>query len=243
MAVSDSKADVRTRFKWLRRFLWLLAVPLLLALGSWQWQRAEHKQVWLQQLAQAPATTPDGALERLARYDWVPVGFEIELLPLKVFLLDNRTWQGRVGYEVIVPVRVDEGPLWLASLGWVAAPPRREQLPVVELSPVRLMVEAVLSRPLASVTLSAAQMEPGWPRRIQSMDMEQIRAALNIPVEPLVLHLQTAVSDAIVPREQVYTGIPPERHIGYAVQWFALAFALMVWLIWVGRHEYRRKNR
>lgn len=239
MAAQFSKADPRRRFKWLCWGLGLLVLPLLLALGSWQWQRADHKRLWLQQLEQSPATTPDGALERLQHSDWVPVSFEIELLPSNVFLLDNRTWQGRVGYEVIVPIRVDEGALWLGSLGWIAAPAQREQLPTFELRRQWLPVEGVLSRPLVSVTLATTQIEAGWPRRIQSLDLEQIGQTLAVPVEPLVLHLKTAISDAIRPREQIYTGIVPERHVGYAVQWFGLALALSVWLIWIARREYR----
>jgi cytochrome oxidase assembly protein ShyY1 len=235
LANTSSKADSRRRFKWLRLGLWLLGVPLLLFLGSWQLQRAEQKRVWLQQLNAAPATTVSGALERLARYDWVPVQLQIELVPMKVFLLDNRTWQGRVGYEVVVPIRVYEGSWWLGSLGWIAAPPRREQLPEVELSRRWLNVEGVLSRPMASLTLAASQVEPGWPRRIQSLDLQQISTELAMPVEPLVLHLKTAVSEVIMPREKIYTGIEPERHVGYAVQWFGLALVLMIWLVWAGR--------
>ncbi|MBA4501076.1 SURF1 family protein [Marinobacterium marinum] len=240
---TSSKADLRRRFKRVRLGLWLLGVPLLLFLGGWQWQRAEQKRVWLQQLNSAPATTVAGALQRLERHDWVPVQLEIELMPLKIFLLDNRTWQGRAGYEVVVPIRVDEGRWWLGSLGWVAAPPRRDQLPVVELSRRRVRVEGVLSRPLESVTLAASQVEPGWPRRIQSLDMKQIHAALAVPVEHLVLHLKTAVSEVILPRERIYTGIEPERHLGYAVQWFGLALALALWLMWVERKERQEASR
>ncbi|MBP0049239.1 SURF1 family protein [Marinobacterium sp. AK62] len=242
MADTLSKADSRRRFKWLRIVLWVLGVPLLLTLGSWQWQRAEQKQIWLEQLEQAPATTPDVAVSRLSESDWVPVRFDIELLPDKVFLLDNRTWQGRVGYEVVVPARVDEGPYWLASLGWTPAPERRDQLPEVNLQRQWLRVKAVVTRPLESITLSGNRFEPGWPRRIQALDMEQINAALSQPVEPLVLHVQTAVNQQVLPREQIYTGIPPQRHTGYAVQWFGLALALSAWLIWAGISERRRRS-
>lgn len=234
-----SKADSRRRFKWLRLGLWLLGVPLLLALGSWQLQRAEQKQVWLEQLEQSPATTPEVALQRLEASDWVPVRFDLELMPLKVFLLDNRTHEGKAGYEVVIPVRVDEGPFWLGSLGWVAAPPRRDELPEINLKRQWLLAEAVLSRPLESLTLTGTQFEEGWPRRIQSLDMEQIRSSLALSVEPLVLHLKTAVSDSIMPRTHIYTGIPPQRHTGYAVQWFGLALALIIWLVWAGLKERR----
>lgn len=242
MVDTSSKADGRRRFKWLRLGLWLLVMPLLLALGGWQLQRAEQKRVWLQQLSAAPSTTVSSALERLARVDWVPVRLEVELMPVKVFLLDNRTWQGRVGYDVVVPVRVDAGPLWLARLGWVAAPVRRDQLPELQLQPQWLPIEAVLSRAQASITLAVSGPEAGWPRRIQSLDMEQIRTALAVPVEPLVLHLSSRVDDSIQPRELRHTGMPPVRHLGYAAQWFGLALALAAWLIWSARRE-REESR
>lgn len=243
MANTISKADSRCRFKRIRLGLWLLGVPLLLALGGWQLQRADQKRVWLQQLDDTPATTVAGALERLNHYDWVPVHLEIEVVPPNVFLLDNRTWQGRVGYEVMVPVRADEGSWWLGSLGWIAAPPRREQLPEIELMRRWVRVDGVLSRPLGSVTLAASQVESGWPRRIQSLDLKQIREVLAIPIEPLVLHLRTVVSEVVLPREKIYTGIEPERHIGYAVQWFGLALALVIWLVWVGWGEQQEAGR
>lgn len=236
-----SKADSRRRFKWLRLILGCVGLPILLALGSWQLQRAEEKALWLQQLEQSPATTPEVALQRLEVSDWVPVRFDMELMPLKVFLLDNRTNKGRVGYEVVIPVRVDEGPFWLGSLGWIAAPERREDLPEFELHRQWVQVEAVLTRPLESMTLSGTPLEQGWPRRIQTLDMEQIKASLELPVEPLVLHLKTAVSESILPRTAIYTGIPPERHTGYAMQWFGLALALAVWLIWAGLRERKEK--
>ncbi len=236
-----SKADSRRRFKWLRLVLGFVGLPILLALGSWQLQRADQKAAWLQQLEQAPATTPEVAVQRLEASDWVPVRFDMELMPLKVFLLDNRTYQGKAGYEVVVPVRVDEGPLWLGSLGWVAAPDRREDLPEFELQRQWLQADAMLSRPLKSMTLGNTSLEDGWPRRIQTLDMEQIKAALEAPIEPLVLHLKTAVSESIMPRASIYTGIPPERHTGYALQWFGLAAALAIWLIWAGLRERKEK--
>ncbi len=95
---------------------------MLFGLGYWQLQRAEQKQIWLDQQAVEPMTRAATALRQLERQAWVPVRLEVELLPYRIFLLDNRTLNGRVGYEVIVPMRVDEGSLWLASLGWVEAP-------------------------------------------------------------------------------------------------------------------------
>lgn len=232
-----SKADRGRRFKYLRWLLGLLGVPLLAGLGYWQLQRAEQKQYWLDQQAALPMTRAESALKQLEHQDWVPVKLLIELLPDKIFLLDNRTLQGRVGYEVIVPVRVDEGSLWLASLGWVQASPRRDRLPDVSLQQQRLQVEGMLAHPARSITLGDVPAELGWPRRVQAVDLEQISQALAQRVEPALLHLSTRISEQVIPRSNIHIGVTPQRHVGYAVQWFALAVTLVLWLVWASRPD------
>lgn len=237
-----SKADRTTAFKYLRGLLALIGLPLLLGLGCWQLQRSEQKQVWLDQQARSPVNDAATALQQLQQQEWVPVSMEVELRPQHTWLLDNRTLNGQVGYEVIVPVRVDDGSFWLANLGWIRAPGRREQLPAFQLRPQRLRVEGMLRRPTGSVTLADQPEETGWPRRIQSVELEQLRAALGIPLEAAMLYLRTEVCEQITPRAAVLQGITPQRHQGYAVQWFSLALALLLWLLWAGRHDRRSRN-
>jgi cytochrome oxidase assembly protein ShyY1 len=240
MSGQASKADSPAAFKYLRWLLALLGVPLLFGLGYWQLQRAEQKRMWLEQQAVEPLTRAESALKQLERQAWVPVRLEIELLPYRIFLLDNRTLNGRVGYEVIIPARVDQGAPWLASLGWIEAPSRRDRLPVLQLERQRLQVDGLLAHPAGSMTLADLPAEVGWPRRIQSVDLDQIRQALGIDVEAVMLHLITPVSDQITPRGDIRRGISPQRHQGYAVQWFALALTLLLWLLWAGRHDRRQ---
>src|SRR5690606_42085213 len=48
------------------------------------------------------------------------------------WLLDNRTYRGRVGYEVVSLFRLESGAgALLVNRGWIAAPARREMLPEV----------------------------------------------------------------------------------------------------------------
>lgn len=242
MSDQPSKADRPTVFKYLRWLLALFGVPFLFALGYWQLQRAEQKQLWLEQQSAVPLTRSDSALKQLEYQAWVPVRLEVELLPYRIFLLDNRTHDGRVGYEVIIPVRVDEGLPWLASLGWIQAPARRDELPKLQLDRKLLQVDGMLARPTASMTLAELPAEVGWPRRIQSVDLQMITEALGQEVESAMLHFKTRVNDGIVPRAQIHQGIGPGRHQGYAVQWFALSITLLLWLLWAGRHDRRQDH-
>ena len=53
------------------------------------------------------------------------------------------------------------------------------------------------------------------------------------PRRHLLLRLSPDSASGYTREWQVRTGLTPERHTGYAVQWFALAAALVVLCLWV----------
>jgi cytochrome oxidase assembly protein ShyY1 len=57
--------------------------------------------------------------------------------------------------------------------------------------------------------------------------MSDLREALQRPLDPRIILLDADQPDGLV-REWRPSTIPPERHLGYAVTWFALAAALAV---------------
>ena len=97
---------------WVIRWHWLLVnllvVGILVGLSLWQWQRAQDKTNTLQRLAQwqAAGAVDAAALNRLpvAQVDGIALRFPVRWLAPAVWLLDNRIVNGRVGYDVVVPV-------------------------------------------------------------------------------------------------------------------------------------------
>jgi surfeit locus 1 family protein len=63
--------------------------------------------------------------------------------------------------------------------------------------------------------------------------MARIQAQLGGSLLPFVLRLSPASEQGYTREWQLRTGLTPERHLGYAVQWFALAAALLTLCIWV----------
>ncbi|MEH6472724.1 MAG: SURF1 family cytochrome oxidase biogenesis protein, partial [Halopseudomonas sp.] len=74
----------------------------------------------------------------------------------------------------------------------------------------------------------------------QQPDMERFEALFQRPLYPAVLRLSEPVIDGTDTRWKLVV-MPPEKHLGYAVQWFGLALALLCWLIWFG--WWREKKR
>jgi cytochrome oxidase assembly protein ShyY1 len=71
----------------------------------------------------------------------------------------------------------------------------------------------------------------GWPRLVQYPRMEELSAALGRELAPRQVLLDPGVPDGYV-RAWSVPGAPPDRHLGYAVQWFAFAaVAGAIWLV------------
>ena len=50
------------------------------------------------------------------------------------FLLDNRTRDGRAGYEVLTPLQLDDGRWLIVNRGWVSFSGYRERLPDIAIA-------------------------------------------------------------------------------------------------------------
>ena len=236
-----SKPEVPQTFNWLRILLIGFALPLFILLGFWQLDRADQKETLIKEYAGVARqlNSSDEALGLLGSLSLLPVKFRIDAVDTRYYLLDNRISNGRPGYEVLLPARLGAGWL-LVNLGWTAAGNDRRILPQLELNQEYPdVLEGVLSKPENLLQLSdVREAFSSWPKRIQQVNTDVIGEDLNLRLSPLYIKLQTAVSSAITPHQPTIASMPPERHVGYAVQWFALAFALLCWL-WFSR-RFRR---
>lgn len=229
---------------------WVAAVLVIVAfcqLGRWQLQRMHQKEALLAQ--QAPARAQPMALAQALAAPPVLrwVDDHGHFLP-GLLLLDNQTREGRAGLKVYQPFRSDAGARVLVDLGWVPMPPDRT-LPALLPRQGSARLAGLLAPPPASgIALGpalTATAQPGvW--LASRMPPDETAAALNLPPRALptrVLRLDPALPGgyardlALLPNT-----LPPSRHLGYAVQWFALAFTVLVVAL-VLEFRRRRANR
>lgn len=213
---------------------WVVALPalgLLLWLGTWQVQRGQAKENMLAERAAArqaepralPAGNPASAYGDTVR---VRGRYLVE----RQLLLDNQVRQGRVGYRVWTPLRLDDGRLVLVDRGWV--PMRRDRSdPARPAAPDGAVTVHGIWRPLPEPGLRLAApdacAQSGWPRVLNYPNHAQV--ACQFPQATVVNGLLLLAEDAAggFPRDWDDAGLPPMRHYGYAVQWYALALALL----------------
>ena len=219
----------------------VLAIALFSRLGVWQAQRAVEKQAMLDAVArvleqrkpQPLSQAADAA--RLRMYDWsVGKGRFADIGPL---WLDNQQRDGRPGvhaYRVFLPESASAGgnvsPL-LVDLGWLPLPANRV-MPAVALPRGTIELRGLLTAPPSTgiaVGEGLAKQGDGWV--LTRVDTAVISRVLQLPkpLAPRVLRLDPALPFGYERDLQLLANtLPPDRHRGYSLQWFALAIAVLV---------------
>lgn len=223
---------LRWHLDWRLTLLALALLPVLLALGNWQLGRADEKArlqaAHDRQAMQAPvplATVADDSA------DFTPLQASGRFDNERLFLLDNRVHGGTYGVEVIAPLVTAEGAVVLVNRGWIAADPGRRSLPAVAPVQGTVTVTGHLYREPAGKRWVANMSDQQWPQLIQYPDPAELGERLGQPVRPFVLRLD-AESPGALTVDWPVVNMAPATHVGYAVQWFSLAAALvMAWLL------------
>jgi surfeit locus 1 family protein len=227
------------RASWWMALLTLAGVLLFVQLGRWQLHRAAEKRV-LQAAFDAGALQISDlgarALAAVPRYQ--QVRFRGHYEPEHQFLLDNMTDEGRIGYQVLSPFRLEDQRLVLVNRGWVPLPEgSRRTLPdiAVDAGQVRQLVGRVDELPVTGIAVGRAPPEAGasWPKRTSFPATADLSAALAEPIESRQILLGAAEPDGFVRHwKSASAQFPALRHIGYAIQWWGFAaLALVLFII------------
>ncbi|MBL4588458.1 MAG: SURF1 family protein [Alphaproteobacteria bacterium] len=210
----------------------ILVLGLLLSLGFWQLDRAQEKQDLLdlqdKRLTLKPVDLSSIDLSaKTLRY--LPVKVAGQLDAQHQILIDNQVRNGRVGFSVLTPLKLHNEQAILLNRGWVALGSDRQVLPDVKISSLDVSVVGKLDHfPSVGLKLEYAdQLTDGWPAVTQVVDVEKVAQRLGYQVLPYQVLLDKNEPNGY-DREWVVMKMGPEKHHGYAFQWFALATAWVV---------------
>jgi len=219
--------------------VFMLVFPLLLALGFWQMERAAAKQALVEQRAAGELIAPlqlDRRIELGEEDRYRLAGVRGRYVAEQQWLLDNRVYRGQPGYHVFTPFRVDgdERPSLLINRGWVATGASRDFLPALPVPERLVTLSGRLDSP-ASVGLVMGEVPLDSIADkvvVQSLDIAALAAARGMDLLRYALVIDDGQPGGL---QYDWSPIPemgPEKHLGYAVQWFGLAMALLI--IYVG---------
>ncbi|WP_193163489.1 SURF1 family protein [Microbulbifer hainanensis] len=225
-SVQTGTASVALIRNWPLTLLSAVLLPLLIGLGIWQMHRADEKAALNAAIDARLSMQPQNPAELTALQAYTPVRL-LGYYSGEPYYLDNRTRSGKVGYEIL-QVFIAGEQRWLVNRGWVAAGSDRGRLPEVHW-PLAAKVITGFLYPVADAQGQGSSADGATAARIQSLNSD-LTSRLNL-AQPLWTIRLSADSDTALVTDWQLLPSPPQRHTAYAVQWFAMAIALV--LLWL----------
>ena len=215
------------KFPYLASGLALIVIAILVSLGLWQLDRKYQKEQRLSSIETA-ATQSSVSLPQVLDDPESFLDYIVDAsgeFQNKIFFIDNKLYGGRSGFHVLTPLTTNSGVV-IVNLGWVPADAPRPALPQVTI-PTDNSVSGILYTPKDNVLIKETNQQFGvFPVLLQQVDLGIISMHLSQPVLPFTLRMQPAQNSEFVRDWQVVV-MSPEKHLGYAIQWFGLAIAAL----------------
>lgn len=240
----------RWGFVFSARWARYLALATLFAIACgllswWQLARREDKVAEIQRVEQnyeAPAVPLQSVLPDLDTFDpddeWLRV--EVSGVYEDQLLVRNRPMSGKVGFEVLAPLRLEDGTVFLVDRGWV--PPGEDSA----------YPDSVPAAPQGQVSVTA-RLKPGEPTLpggttaqgvLASIQLDEVESILGSAVYGeaygLVASESPSVTDNPIPAARPEPDEGP--HLSYAFQWVIFAIIGFAGLGVAIRQEYRYRN-
>lgn len=228
-----------------RWFGWLALVLVLAAacaaLGLWQLDRRDQAAATVNTVQanydQSPVAYSPTLFESFdGRTEWTPVTLVGEYDSANQRIVRNRPLNGRPGYEVLVPLKLQDGTAVVINRGWLPIGNDRAGRP-----------DTVPAAPEGEVTV-VARIRPAEPAldrsapagQIPSIDLAGYQQQLGYPVHTAAYGLLASESPApaAAPIAPAKPDIDLGPHLSYSMQWFAFGVLLFVGLGYAARQEY-----
>ncbi|CAM3489050.1 SURF1 family protein [Parendozoicomonas haliclonae] len=218
-------------------------LPILVGLGIWQYSRYQDKlAIEDEYQARRTGSFTVQDLQTLDDPRFYPLSLSGQFNNNQYFLLDNKTYQGRVGFHVLMPFTTRSGETILVDRGWIAGLPDRSRLPEVSSVEGFVSISGQSWQPAGEAfLLEEDKWQNEWPKVIQALDAERMQVALNTKIQPWFLVLDSDQPSSLQKNYSIIN-MPPSKHLGYSIQWFAMAFALLLLGVWAYRKEPHTNN-
>jgi surfeit locus 1 family protein len=207
----------------------ILFIALFMRLGFWQMERArEKKQLLTAQYAMTKRLPIkwEGDAPFPAQYQQLNIAGHY--LP-DIFFLDNQHYNHQFGYNVLSPFVLANEKILLIDRGWQPIDRNRQDLPKIITPTQPRSLSGSVYYPSAKNWLLGAAFEPKHTHItiIELIDTKLVSHILHKSVYPFIIRLNPHEAHGYV-REWAIVSMPPARHYGYAVQWFAMAAVVLI---------------
>lgn len=241
------------RFAFSRRWFGYLAVAVVFAvvcvfLSNWQLSRSKEKQAEIALVTSnwdAEPVAIDVLLPKLGSFDdadrYRPVTVTGNYLVEEQVLVRNRPRSGNPGFEVITPLELSDGTVFMVDRGWLPTG-EKQDLPDVIPAPPTGTVTVTARLKAGEPHLPGRSAADGQIATIQLEDLQkQVGAKAFVGAYGLLISESPEPKDAR-PLAALKPEIDQGMHLSYALQWIVFALLGFAFLAYAIRQEYRMVN-
>ena len=218
---------MRSRF-FIPASLIIATLVLLISLGFWQLDRADEKRAIEDQIASANSGDVEfvTSVEFLKDKEYYHVRLQGSYIGDKQFIYDNQIVDQISGYYVLTPfILKGASKAVLINRGFIPWSGRRDKLANVDIGEKLTEAKVQISIPIKRMELKVSETTGDFPVLIQALDLDEMSTIASLDFASVVGLLSPETENGFVRQWEPYTG-SIERHIGYAIQWFLMAFVL-----------------
>jgi cytochrome oxidase assembly protein ShyY1 len=241
------------RFVISKRWFGYLAVAVVFAvvcllLSNWQVSRLEEKKLENSRVLDNYENDPIPLDEALATpeswqedLEWTPVSVTGSYLVDEQVLVRNRPRNGQPGFEVLTPLQLSNGSVFIVDRGWLPTGDAQD------------LPDVVPAPPTGDVTVTA-RLKPGEPAlqgrsaaegQIATVELAQFDDRIDAPVYTGAYGLMASETPAPA-EDRPLPAFKPEldegSHLSYALQWIVFGLLGFAFLGYAIREEYRHLN-
>ncbi len=208
----------------------VLLLYIMISMAQWQSDKADYKNALHDKIlarkelaAISLAELPEKADDRL----FMPVHIHGQFDNRHYFLLDNRTLNNQVGYDVYAVFQIPGYTPMLVNRGFVAQGRTRQELPEISFPDGTVELKGLLDRLPAKgfVLMDNIRSVDHWPIVLQYIDHDEIQGFLGTGIFDMMLRLDSK-SPYSFTSELPALNLDSAKNTGYAFQWYAMSIAL-----------------
>lgn len=224
----------------------LLLIPVFVYLGFWQIARYHEKQNQ-QQALESRFNLPiiNGMIDFDPTMRYRKLQITGQFLNKRQIYLDNQIVKGQVGYRVLTPFQpIGQSDILLIDRGWIPIGKSRDEMPIIKpvlgqqtlIGTINLPTNGIQLSNLFNKTQNKANHQISWPLRVQRIDFENLASLLSQKLSPFILQLNPQDPHGFNIQPITFNP-PPSRHLGYAIQWFAMALAVLIYYLVINHYR------
>jgi cytochrome oxidase assembly protein ShyY1 len=240
------------RFALSRRWLGYLALAVVFAvacagLAAWQLARRDEARAEIARVEANWDSTPrpiGEVLPTLTAFTiadkWMPVAVSGRYLTDKQLLVRGRPLDGNAGFEVLVPLQLSDGSVFIVDRGWLPTGNTKDAPDTIPTAPAGI-VSVVVRLKAGEPTVLGRSAPAG---QIATVNLPDVASRVGMPTYTGAYGLMASEDPA--PGTRPTPAAKPIAdegpHLSYAFQWVAFAIMGFVGLGWAIRQEFRIRN-